>query len=833
MSTREADGTPRTWHVLDNGVRDADVTLLCVHGNPTWSYVWRDLLAKATTTRVRVVAVDHLDMGFSERTGTVRRLGQRISDLGCLTDALALQRPVVTVAHDWGGPISLGWAEEHKDLVAGIILMNTAVHQPAGAPAPRLIRIVRTRWLLDAIAVRTSGFIRGTLALSRNRIPRSVREAYLAPYRTPERRAAISSFVQDIPLEPHHPSTPRLDEVAAGLADLGGTPALLLWGPSDPVFSDRYLHDLEARMPHANVHRYIGASHLLPEDAEVAVAVLAWVQALSIDAAPVPAVERDLSHPRAWTAMAEHRGDGRDAVVEMGAEGVKASISFADLDRTVRMVAAGLAAHGVRKGDRVALLVPPGIDLTVALYACWLIGAVVVVADAGLGARGIGQALKSADPDYLVGIPRALGAARALMWPGRRISAKRMPSASMRALGVETTLPQLQAIGETSPSPEPPRTEDAAAVAFTSGATGPAKGVAYRHAQLDAQRVALAALYGIGQQDRLVAAFAPFALFGPAMGIPSVVPDMDVTSPGSLTADALGAAVEAVGATLVFASPSALANVVATAGGLSQSHREAFKDVRLLLSAGAPVPAEILRSCLDLMPNAEAHTPYGMTEVLPVADITLDGIDAAGEGDGVCVGTPLPTVEVAIDPIDTAGVPTGSWSVDPEVVGEVCIRAPHMKDGYDRLWRTQDLSATPTGWHRSGDMGRFDTEGRLWIEGRLVHAVSTPSGVVTPISVERRLGRVAGVRRAAIVGVGPRGTQQVVAVVETDEPVRRASLATLELVDSLRTSAGIDIAAAFVVPHLPVDKRHNAKIDRSALAAWASEILAGGRMKKP
>jgi acyl-coenzyme A synthetase/AMP-(fatty) acid ligase len=131
-------------------------------------------------------------------------------------------------------------------------------------------------------------------------------------------------------------------------------------------------------------------------------------------------------------------------------------------------------------------------------------------------------------------------------------------------------------------------------------------------------------------------------------------------------------------------------------------------------------------------------------------------------------------------------------------------------------------------------VGHFDDEGRLWIEGRLVHVVSTASGVVTPIGVEHRIAKVAGIRRAAIVGVGPKGTQQVVAVVEPGHHMgRRASLATLELLDDLRANAGVAIAAAFVVPHLPVDKRHNAKIDRSRLAAWASEVLAGGRMRQP
>ena len=145
VSTRDADGVLRTWHVLDTGVtgtEDPALTLVCVHGNPTWSYLWRRVLAAAPGD-VRVVAVDHLDMGFSERTGTVRRLAQRIDDLARLTDALGITGPVVTVAHDWGGPISLGWALAHRDQLRGVVLLNTAVHQPEGSPAPAAIRLAR------------------------------------------------------------------------------------------------------------------------------------------------------------------------------------------------------------------------------------------------------------------------------------------------------------------------------------------------------------------------------------------------------------------------------------------------------------------------------------------------------------------------------------------------------------------------------------------------------------------------------------------------------------------------------------------------------------------
>ena len=826
ITVPELDGVGRTFHILDNGVAAPRVTLLCVHGNPSWSYLWRKTVAQAPPD-VRVVAIDHLDMGFSERTGTIRRLQQRIDDLDALTDHLDILGPVVTVAHDWGGPISLGWAQRHRDRLVGIVLSNTAVHQPAGSAAPRLIRLARAPVVTGPMTVGTTAFVRGAMALSRHRPATAVREAYATPYRSADRRAAIGAFVDDIPLDASHPSFDSLERVAAGLTDLAAVPALLLWGSSDPVFSDLYLHDLEKRLPHADVHRFAGANHYLPEEVNVAGPVHTWVGQLE-SAPPLPSqrVER-LS---LWAGLDRRADDDDVAVIEMADGGVGRSISFMQLDADVRRVAAGLYESGVRHGDRVALLVPPGVDLTVCLYACWRIGAVAVVADAGLGLRGMGRALESAAPDYLIGITRALTAARAMGWPGRRIATARLADATKRALGVWSTLDLIRRRGEDRPLPPQPSPDDLAVVVFTSGATGPAKGVRYLHHQAQAQRDALMAIYEIGPDDRLVAAFAPFALYGPAMGIPSVVPDMDVTAPGSLGAAALGDAVAAIGASLVFASPAALTRVAATADQLTAAHRRALGEVRLLLSAGAPVSPAVLQSAAALMPAAEPHTPYGMTEVLPVADITLAAIEAAGGGAGVCVGEPLPGVTVAIDPLDEFGHPVGQATSEAEVVGEVCVRAPHVKDGYDRLWLTQHSSAQPPGWHRSGDVGHLDAQGRLWIEGRLVHVIVGAAGPITPVAIEHAVQSLDAVDLAAAVGVGPAGTQQVVVVVAPAVRPRRPALASQALADEVRAAVAVDIAAVFVVPALPVDKRHNSKIDRTRIAEWAAAILAGGRI---
>jgi olefin beta-lactone synthetase len=418
-------GDQRTWHVIDSAAGADDpggieLTVLAVHGNPTWSYLWRDLVARAPE-RVRVVAVDQLDMGFSERTGVRRRLADRVEDLGGLTEALGLDGPVVTVAHDWGGPVSLGWALAHRDQLAGVVLTNTAVHQPEGSPAPGLIRTARLPGVLRRVTVDTTTFIRGALAMSRPRPASEVADGYLAPYGSRDRREAIAGFVEDIPLDASHPSAAALDAIADGLDALASVPVLLAWGPEDKVFSDLYLHDLEERLPHADVHRFVGAAHMVPEDADVAGAVWAWVDGLDDRAAAAPQVLERQRRPPLWAALDRGDDGDRPAVVEL-ADGQATTITFAELHRRVEHLAAGLVEAGVEPGDRVALLVPPGIDLTVVLYACWRMGAVMVLVDSGLGPRNMSRALASAAPDHLIAITKGLLAAQALRWPGRRIA---------------------------------------------------------------------------------------------------------------------------------------------------------------------------------------------------------------------------------------------------------------------------------------------------------------------------------------------------------------------------------------------------------------------------
>ncbi|MGI9197206.1 MAG: alpha/beta fold hydrolase [Candidatus Nanopelagicales bacterium] len=807
-----------TFHVLERPATAApSLTVLAVHGNPTWSYLWRRLLASAPPDW-RVIAVDHIGMGFSERVDETRRLADRIADLSALTDELGVSGSVVTVAHDWGGPISLGWALAHREQLRGVVLTNTAVHQPAGAPAPTLIRMARFRPLLRGVTERTPTFLRGTTFLSKG-MPAEIIAAFRAPYPDAASRKAIGDFVADIPLESSHPSATTLDGIAEGTRDLD-VPVFLAWGSDDPVFSDRYLRDLVERMPHADVHRYERARHLVTEDAPTCIAdIVSWISHL--DEPVTGATASESMTNTMWSALDARRTDTSVALADMRS-GLR--VTWSVLAARTREIAAGLRDMGVQPGDRIAMLVPPGPDLVASVYATWQIGAIAVAADSGLGVRGMRRALRAAEPQHVIGIPAGLGLARTIGLPGLRILVGRSGPAT-RILGADATLSEVARRGRAAPTAsvdQPIRAGDDAIVVFTSGATGPAKGVVYTHGRLCALRDALRSAYGITEADALVAAFAPWAVLGPALGIASAIPDMDPTDASTLTGEATAAAVDAVGGTLMWTSPTGLRAIVSTSDHLSGM------PLRLVLVAGAPVPPDLLAEAMRLLPGTTFTTPYGMTEALPLTEVGAEELRES-LGNGVLVGRPLVGVDIAIAPLDSEGQPAAEIGTVPGVTGEIVVRSAWMRDRYDRRWATQRHADSPAGWHRTGDVGHLDDQGRLWVEGRLVHVLVTEQGPVTPVATELVAQRAAGTALAALVGIGPRGVQQpVIALLAPGPDMGLADIdVTMTVRDAVRAETGLDVVAVLTMKSLPVDVRHRSKIDRTRIAREAAAFLSG------
>ncbi|HUF96652.1 MAG TPA: alpha/beta fold hydrolase [Ilumatobacter sp.] len=795
------------WHVLDTATPNPAATVLCVHGNPTWAYAWATFL-RALGDRYRVIAIDQLGMGYSSRTQP-RSYSERVTDLAEIITLLDIDRsmPFYVAAHDWGGAITMGWAVDHVGEFDGLILCNTGIAVPQGRSAPALIRLAGSRPFRQLVCRHTPIFVESATRLSGSRLTAIDREAFRAPYRKAATRAAIADFVGDVPLRSGHRSEAPLARVASRIGEITA-PVLLVWGAADPVFNDDFASDLAERFSNVSTHRFAQANHLVMAEADVAGVAAAWLaDRIALHSTADESTTDEPTDPGVsittdlWGTIRHHDRADRPAIVDVASG---SSVTFGKFADRVDAIAAELVRRGLQRGDRVAMLTPPGVELLAAVYGVWRAGGVTVVADRGLGLKGLGAAVRSSRARWIIGPRTARLASAAMRWAPRST-----------AIDIDELMSAPSAAA--SDLPAGPQSSDEVAVLFTSGATGPAKGVRYRYGQLLAQVDALRRTYSITDNDRFVAAFAPFALYGPALGISTALPSCDVTSPGKLTARALVEAVASVDATMVFASPAALANVVATSG-TSNVPAPGLARLRLVLSAGAPVPVETLRAVGQLAPQASLHTPYGMTEALPVASIDLATIEQQSDA-GVCVGFPVEGAAVRVDDLGLG-------------VGEILVRAPWVSDGYDQLWAVEN-AARPTidghVWHRTGDVGHLDSAGRLWVEGRTVHVIHTAGGPVTPVPIERSVEQGLPCARSAAVGVGPSGCQQVVVVIEADSN----GLAPSEVTGAVRALVPQSIAAVLTLKAIPVDIRHNAKVDRAAVARWAEEVLAGHRSKAP
>jgi len=247
--------------------------VLLVHGNPTWSFYYRSLLAALPPLGLRAIAADHIGMGRSDKPAAddyPHTLSRRVSDLGAFIDGLALTEPLSLVVHDWGGAIALAWAVDNLDRVDKLVVLNTgAFPLPPDKTLPWTLRAARLPVLGDWAVTRLNAFSLGALALGSGRrwLPAEARAGLLAPYDCPQHRVAVSRFVQDIPLRPSDAAYPVLARVEQRLHLLRNTPTLVCWGMRDPVFDEVVLDHLLSFLPQADVHRFADAGHYVLEDA--------------------------------------------------------------------------------------------------------------------------------------------------------------------------------------------------------------------------------------------------------------------------------------------------------------------------------------------------------------------------------------------------------------------------------------------------------------------------------------------------------------------------------------------------------------------------------------
>lgn len=261
--------TPQSFAVGSHRLSYIDqgdgLPVVMIHGNPSWSYLYRNLITELQG-EYRCIAPDHLGCGFSDKPQDYPyQLQNHIDNLEELLDHLRIERCILVV-HDWGGAIGMGWAGCHPDRIAGLVVLNTAAFPSSRIP----FRIAICRWpILGALLVRgLNGFSwPATFMAVNKKMDKRVAAGFLAPYDSWHNRVAIHRFVQDIPMHSNHPSRQSLVQVEESLTNLVDKPMLICWGGRDFCFNRSFYDQWVQRFPHAQAHYYEDASHYVLEDA--------------------------------------------------------------------------------------------------------------------------------------------------------------------------------------------------------------------------------------------------------------------------------------------------------------------------------------------------------------------------------------------------------------------------------------------------------------------------------------------------------------------------------------------------------------------------------------
>ncbi len=512
--------------------------------------------------------------------------------------------------------------------------------------------------------------------------------------------------------------------------------------------------------------------------------------------------------------------------------------TFTELDQESGRMAHALESIGIRRGVRTVLMVPPGFEFFALTFALFKIGAVPVLVDPGMGLKNLKTCFAEAQPQAFVGIPKA-HLARVLLGWGKP-TVKTLLTVGRRLCWGGATLAKLLTTDAHESHYETAHTDDdeVAAILFTSGSTGVPKGAVYSHGNFSAQVEMLRLVYDIRPGEIDLPTFPLFALFAPALGMTSVIPEMDFTRPADVDPVKIIAAIETFQITTMFGSPALINRV----GRYGEAQGIKLPSLKRAISAGAPVPAAVLERFTGMLTaGAQVFTPYGATEALPVcsigsAEILAETRHATDRGRGVCVGKPVPGIELEI--ITIADEPIVRWDTNLKLgageIGEIVVKGLQVTRSYFNRPQSTALGKIPDPehdgfYHRMGDLGYRDEQGRVWFCGRKGHRVVSGEEVLFTIPCEAIFNTHQDVFRTALVGVGEPGRQRPVLCIELEKGTDTSRLARIHqelLAIGAEHTITRNIKTFLFHPAFPVDIRHNAKIFREQLATWAREKLS-------
>ncbi len=520
-------------------------------------------------------------------------------------------------------------------------------------------------------------------------------------------------------------------------------------------------------------------------------------------------------------AVIEPCGHTRDGLVAYR------HLTFRQLDKASDRLAHGFETAGIGKNSRTVLMVPFSIDFFKITFALFKVGAIPVLVDPGMGVKRMIACLKHTDPTAFIGIPKAHVAR--LLNPKAFAGITTHITVGNRWFWRGPTLQEVQSDRDEPFQPVPRKSDDTAAILFTTGSTGPAKGAVYTHGIFNTQIDIIRKHFGIGDDEIDLPTFPLFALFDPALGMTAVIPDMDPTRPATANPVNIAQAIVDHGVTNMFASPALLNRL----GQWGRDKKICFPALRRVVSAGAPVlPENIAVFSKLLTGDAGIYTPYGATEAMPVTSISGKEIltqtrKKTEQGFGVCVGQPVAGIDLQI--ITICDEPIKTWSSDLTMgvgaIGEIVVSGAVVTRQYyndanaDALHKIYDNAKI---WHRMGDLGWRDNQGRVWFCGRKSHRVVTEKETLYTIPVEAIFNQHPAVFRSALVGVGEMGAQTAVICIELipDTDLAQEAIEEELLKIAVRNPLTRPIEEVRFHPGFPVDVRHNAKIFREKLAVW-------------
>ncbi len=514
----------------------------------------------------------------------------------------------------------------------------------------------------------------------------------------------------------------------------------------------------------------------------------------------------------------------------------KTAYTYKQLDETSNLIAHGLQEFGIRKGTRTVLMVAPGLDFFALVFALFKLEAVLVALDPGIGIKNLGPCLAEAEPAAFVGTSTAHIARLVFGWGNNTIHKTVLVGNNPLLACFITRLKQIKAKAKDNNFKRTDtKAEDLAAILFTSGSTGIPKGAVYTHANFTAQVETLKKLYDIQPGEIDLATFPLFALFAPALGMTSIIPDMDFTRPGHVDPKKIIDAVITYQCSTLFGSPALLNRV----GKWGDAKNIKLPSLNRVLSAGAPVAPIILRRFKSLLNNdVEIFTPYGATESLPVSSIGSNEILqetalATATGSGVCIGKPVPNLDVRIIKISDEII--ARWDAGLELatheIGEICAKGPQVTRTYVNRKKATDLAKIMTDdgfYHRMGDIAYIDEQDRLWFCGRKSQRVITKDKTLFTICCEGIFNTHPAVFRTALIGKDINGEIIPVLCVELEPEHKKCNkkILTEELLALAKNNVvSEDIKHVLFHPAFPVDIRHNAKIGREKLTLWAADKI--------